>query len=169
MTMTAMNNVGWILLLKGNVTGARNLLSEALRRRRTVLGDDHPETISSLFNLGSLFEMQENFAEAEPLFAEMYQRILVSQVPAPYVAEAISHYGPCLVKLGRYSEAEQPLREAERRLRQTGQEQTENMQKVVWALAEVCNRTDRPDEAAQWRAELAKLTTTTQPATASSG
>jgi tetratricopeptide (TPR) repeat protein len=163
--MVAMNNVGWMLLTNGNFTDAQNLLSEALRRRRTVLGDDHPDTISSLFNLGSLFEKQEHFAEAEPLFAEMYRRILVSQIPAPHVAEAIAHYGPCLVKLGRYTEAEQPLREAERRLRETGQGQTENMQRVMSALAEVCEHTDRPDEAAQWRAELSALQATTQPAT----
>ena len=162
-TMFAMNNVGWILLLNGNVTEAQNLLSEALRRRRTVLGDDHPETISSLFNLGSLFEKQENFFEAEPLFAEVYQRILVSQMPPPHVAEAISHYGPCLVKLGRYTEAEQPLREAERRLRETGQSRTENMHRVMSALAELCDQTNRAEEAVKWRADVAKLQAATQP------
>jgi tetratricopeptide (TPR) repeat protein len=163
LTMIAMNNVGWVLLTNGNFTDAQNLLSEALRRRRSVLGDDHPDTLSALFNLGSLFEKQENFAHAEPLFAEMYQRILVSQIPAPYIAEAISHYGPCLVKLGRYTDAEQPLREAERRLRETGQSQTENMGRVLSGLAEMCDHTKRPDEGVKWRGDLAKLQAATQP------
>ena len=55
-----------------------------------------------------------------------------------------------------------------RRLRDTGQEQHENSARVRAALAEVCDNTNRPEEAAQWRAELAALSSaaaTTQAAT----
>ena len=72
---------------------------------------------------------------------------------------------PVLVRLGRYEEAEAPLREAYARLQETKQSTHARMRWAVWGLAEVCAHLGRPDEAAKWRSELARLEATTQPTT----
>ena len=99
-------------------------------------------------------------------FAELYQWAQRTQYSPAMAARYIARYGPCLVQLHRYQEAEQPLREAHRRLQQTAQQNDPLMREVVAALAEVCDHTNRPDEAAKWRAELALLRAATQPTTA---
>jgi hypothetical protein len=73
----------------------------------------------------------------------------------------MSGWGPCLVKLRRYEQAEPPLREAHRRLSALAPAQASQsagrLRVVIKALADVCDRTSRPDEADKWRAELASL------------
>jgi hypothetical protein len=58
------------------------------------------------------------------------------------------------------------LLEARRVLSENGQTDGDAMRAVLGALAEVCEQTNRPDEAARWRAELAALRPATAPATA---
>jgi hypothetical protein len=89
----------------------------------------------------------------------------VSVAPIPPARKALysSGHGPCLVKIGRYADAERPLLEAYRQLDETGQLEHPVSRAVVRALAEVFNHTNRPEEAAKWRAELAKLEAATRP------
>ena len=41
---------------------------------QTKLGEDHPDTLSSLNNLAALLKAQGNLAEAEPLFREALEK-----------------------------------------------------------------------------------------------
>jgi hypothetical protein len=104
-------------------------------------------------------------AEAERAYAEIYRRVPASKVDSQLAARYLSLWGPCLVKLGRYAEAEPPLREARERLYSAGLAKDQRMLTVLSALAEVCDRTNRPEEAAQWRAKLRELEAATRPAT----
>ena len=77
-------------------------------------------------------------------------------------------HGPCLVRLGRFQEAEAPLREAYTRLRDTDQASSGPMRQVLGALATVCEKSNRADEAEKWRAELRAMPAaqpTTNPST----
>jgi hypothetical protein len=75
----------------------------------------------------------------------------------------MSRYGLALAALERYREAEEPLLEAHRRLKDANLPNHPAMREVVQALADVYEKTNRPDEAAKKRAELATLAATTRP------
>jgi hypothetical protein len=77
----------------------------------------------------------------------------------------MSGYGICLAQhpRPRYAQCGELLLEAHGRLKAAGQEREERMRDVVAALAHVCDQTDRPAEAAKWRAELSVLRAATQP------
>ena len=49
---------------------AEPLFREALQKRRSTLGDAHPDTLTSMNNLAELLRAQGKFGEAEPLFRE---------------------------------------------------------------------------------------------------
>ena len=157
--LLSMNNLAGVLRAKRNPAEAEPLYREALARRRRVSGDDNADTLGVMSNLGSMLRDQGRLAEAEPLLAELYRRARGAQLPPRIAARHLSLYGPCLVKLGRYEEAEPPLRDAHERLAAAGLSNDPRMAAVLAALAEVCERTDRRAEAARWRAAI-------QPATA---
>jgi hypothetical protein len=104
-------------------------------------------------------------ADAEPLLGELYRRSPTAQLPPKSAAVFMAWHGPCLVRLGRFAEAEAPLREAYKRLRETGQVNTGPMRQVLDGLATVCEKSDRAEEAVKWRAELRAIMPTTQSAT----
>ena len=66
-------------------------------------------------------------------------------------------YAFCLVKLGGYAEAEQPLLEAKAQFESANMSRDQRMRDVLRALADVAKHTGRADEAARWRAESDKL------------
>jgi hypothetical protein len=108
--------------------------------------------------------VEQHFSdEAEPLLKELYETAQQVQLNPRSAAGFTSFYGPCLAQLGRYSDAEAPLREAYARMRVTQQEKRERTRIIAQALAEVCEHTDRRDEAARWRAELQSLAAATRP------
>jgi Tfp pilus assembly protein PilF len=49
---------------------AEQLYKEALQGRREVLGPHHPDTLTSLDNLATLYSDQGRHREAEPLYKE---------------------------------------------------------------------------------------------------
>ena len=46
---------------------------EALKIRREVLGNKHPDTAQSIGNLGMLYSYQAQYAKAEPLYLEAFK------------------------------------------------------------------------------------------------
>ena len=164
-TLVVMNNLAALLKNGGKVDEAIELLRDALARYRRTRGEDHPDTLLSMNNLGQAISANGAHAEAEPLFAEVYRRVPQTQIDTRTAAIVMARWGPCLVVLGRYQEAEAPLLEAYRRLLATGQSHASAMVSVLDALADMCDKLNRPDEAAQWRARRAALA---QPASAPS-
>jgi eukaryotic-like serine/threonine-protein kinase len=156
-TLVVMNNLATLLKNRGEVDDAIELLREALARYRRTRGDDHPDTLLSMNNLGQALTANGHYAEAEPLFADVYRLVPQSQMDAKTAAIVMSRWGPCLVELGRHGDAEAPLLEAHRRLTETGQAQAPPMAGVLDGLVKVYERTNRPDEAARWRQQLAAI------------
>ena len=164
-TVTSLNNLGGLLFQKREFAEAEPLFRAAVDGRRRQFGTGHPETLAVLSNLGRSIRAQSRHADAEPVFAELYRLTAASQAPARQAALYMSHWGPCLVELGRLTEAEPALREAHERLTRTSQTRGEHMQRVLAALATVCQQTGRADEAARWRDELSRITSATGPST----
>jgi len=157
-TLTAINNLTQMLRMQGKTAEAEPLSRLALTNMRRTLGDDHPDTLRLLFNLGVLVELQGRTADALPLFEELYRRAGASTSLSPKDAALFcSRYGPALVKLGKYQEAEQPLRRAHEMLTKAGLRTDPRMRDVTAALAEMCDKSARPEEGARWRQQLAEL------------
>ena len=156
-TLTVMNNLATVLKRGGKLDEAIELYREGLDRHRRLLGPNHPNTILSMNNLGQALFAKRDLDEAERLFAEVYRLVPQAQIDPRSSAIVMSRWGPCLVELGRYADAEAPLLEAYRRLTESGQAQAPAMAGVLDGLVKVYERTNRPDEAARWRQQLAEI------------
>jgi tetratricopeptide (TPR) repeat protein len=55
---------------KGEYDRALPLCEECLAKRKRVLGEDHPDTLTSLNNLAGLFESKGEYDRALPLYEE---------------------------------------------------------------------------------------------------
>jgi serine/threonine protein kinase len=166
LTLTTVNNYGVTLGFLNRRAEAVPFYQLVLDGRRRVLGPDHPETLKAMFNCASNLSVLGRHAEAEPIAAELYAKAPRAQVAPAMAAIFTTLYGACLAKQERYDQAEAPLREAYRRMRETGQGADARMRTVTTALADVCEHTNRPDEAARLRSELQAMRPyqTTRPA-----
>ena len=87
---------------------------EALEGFRRVLGNDHPDTLISIANMGSLYTDMGDYAEAEPYFREAlegHRRVLGDG--HHMTLRQVNNMGFLLNKLGRYEEAAKMLKESE--------------------------------------------------------
>lgn len=169
-TISAMTTLSDVLWDQGRLADAEAFVRETLQVCRKVYPDRHPMIVNSMNSLALLLQEQGKYAEAEPLFAELYHWAAAGEISMPdfQVQRIQAGYGPCLTALGRYKEAEEPLRLAYDGLKRTEQQfpdplTRKRLSQVLAALAEVCDHTSRPAEAAKWRTELASLDATTQP------
>lgn len=106
-----MNNLAVFLELLGRRAEAEPFLREALERRRRVLGEDDPDTIQSITNLGGLMRAQGKLAEAYGREAlEKYRRVLGEEHPSTLTG--INNLGSFLLGRGKFAEAETYIREA---------------------------------------------------------
>ena len=168
LTLTVANNLAGMYTAQGRHAEAEPIQRRSLEAWRRVRGPDHPNTIFAENNLGTTLRALKRDAEAEPLYADVYTRAQRAQIPPALAATLIGNYGPTLVRLGKFEQAEAPLLEAHRRLRETNQSANPRMRDVLTSLVTVCERTNRPDDASKWRAALDALPArpTTTPATA---
>ncbi|MCH7995301.1 MAG: tetratricopeptide repeat protein, partial [Planctomycetes bacterium] len=84
-----------------------------LEGKRRVLGDDHPDTLNSINNMGTLLQAQGRLAEAEPYYRESLEgqrRVLGDD--HPNTLASISNMAKLLVEVGKSAEGERLAREA---------------------------------------------------------
>ncbi len=137
LTLNSIAVLGKTLRAMNRTDEARQLLSQNLPIAKTSLGPDHRVTLTMTYDLGLAMMESGAPADAEPLFAELYRRAGKTELHPQQAALFISGYGPCLVALGRYDEAEAPLREAKSRLESAGLQGDARMSTVTEALAKV--------------------------------
>jgi serine/threonine protein kinase/Tfp pilus assembly protein PilF len=104
----------------GLYDAAYPLQASALAIRRRVLGEEHPETLTSVGNMGVLLRDQGRLAEAEPYHREALEksrRTLGEEHPDTLVF--INNMGGLLRSQGRLAEAESYLSEALGKFRRT--------------------------------------------------
>ena len=91
--------------------------AQALQLSREVLGERHPDTLTSLNNLAVLYESQGRYGEAEPLFEQALQlRREVLGERHPDTLTSLNNLAALYESQGRYGEAE-PLYEQALQLR----------------------------------------------------
>ena len=78
-----------------------------------MLGEDHPDTLAAINNLGLLLQAQGKLAEADALFTEAIRSCRRAfPRPHPTTALLLHHHADVLRVTGRLDEAEKPAREA---------------------------------------------------------
>ncbi len=164
-TLIYLGNYITVLRMRGKLDEAEPLAIAGLQNHRRVLGSDHARTLVMMDHLRIVFEQQDKLDEALPLAEELYRRCETSPLPPQRKALFASAYGVLLVKMGKYQDAEQPLRQSYEQLQAANLSADPKTGGVIKALIEVFNQTSRPEEAASWRAKLSTLEASTQPAT----
>ncbi len=105
------------------------LQNSALATRRRVLGEEHPETLFSMNDLGELLYQQSKLVDAEPNFREaLEKRRRVRGEEHPETLLSISNLGLLLQSQGKLTEAEPYVRDAlQKRRRLLGEEHPETL------------------------------------------
>jgi tetratricopeptide (TPR) repeat protein len=165
-TISALDNLGSLLRRQGKLEEAEPVASEAMERARRVLGDEHPQTLIYLANYITVLRTGGKLDQALPLAAELYRRCESSPLPPQRKGTYSSAYGLLLVKMGKYSDAEQPLLRAYEHLQSASRNADPQTREVIEGLIHLLDQTNRPREAAEWRSRLDALGVSTPPATA---
>ncbi len=103
-TLTGLGTITW---RQTDLDATERLWREALEIRRRVLGNDHPDTMTSVNNLASILVDRGDLAGAEPLFLEALEtneRILGSEHVE--IAVNLNNLGYVRLTAGRFAEAE---------------------------------------------------------------
>ncbi len=103
----------------GQLKEAEPKFAEALRLYREILGEEHPDTLSSLNNYAFVLDALGRAAEAEPLYAEaLMRKRKVLGGTHPDTLSGMNNYAAVLVALGRTTDAEPLYAEALRMRRE---------------------------------------------------
>ncbi len=155
----SLSNLGSVLRRKGEYDEAEALYREALAIVRAALPEEHPVIAARLERLALVLIDQRQYAEAEALLRDS---LAIRQKALPSgghtFAAAESRLGACLTLAGKYEEAEALLLRSHEVLKDCPEDATpvqrmaleENVRRVV----QLYEASDRPAQAAQWRAKL---------------
>ena len=110
--LTRMHNRATTLMKQGKLTEAREMSRQVLERSRTVLGPEHPDTLSRMFDLGLALHAGRRFRDAEQVFRQLLplrEKVLGPSHPDTFAAiDAICEE---LFNLRKYEEARKLLEE----------------------------------------------------------
>jgi len=102
-----MSDYGEFLMRQKRVDEAAPLLTEVLETRQRVLGEDHPETLTSHANVGWVYWARGNLRGAEPHYRQtMEGRLRVLGEDHPHTLLVMGQYANLLKRLGNKEEAE---------------------------------------------------------------
>jgi hypothetical protein len=90
-----MNNLAFILWEQGHDTRAAELEEEVLEIRKRVLGQEHPQTLTSMHNLAFTLLKQGFHTRAKDLLTRAYdgrKRVLGAEHPSTLETEEILSY-----------------------------------------------------------------------------
>ncbi|MCA2718011.1 MAG: tetratricopeptide repeat protein [Microcystis sp. M169S2] len=98
---------------QGKYNEAIPLAEQALAIRKQQLGENHPDSASSLNNLAGLYESQGRYSEAEPLYTQALA-IRQQQLGANHIstANSLNNLANLYHRQGRYAEAEPLFKQA---------------------------------------------------------
>ncbi len=101
--------VGNCLNSDGRWKEAETLLVQVMKFRKTTLGEEHPDTLTSMNNLALLFRCQGKYEAAEPLYKETLQlRKKVLGEEHPRTLTSMNNLAVLFYSQGKY-EAAEPL------------------------------------------------------------
>ncbi|MDY7109654.1 MAG: tetratricopeptide repeat protein [Planctomycetota bacterium] len=127
---------------------ARPQLARALEIRQHHLGDDHPDTLTSVHRMGLLLSLTGAYDEAKTYYREaLKDRRRVLGEDAPDTLISLHNLGALCTSTGRFEEAEIYLREAlERRRRVLGDDDPATLSSLSY-VGRVLKARGRLDEA----------------------
>jgi tetratricopeptide (TPR) repeat protein len=100
-------STGWYLYLRGEYKTAEKVVRMSVEGREKVLGPEHPDTLASVNNLGSVLERQGKYEEAEAIHRRALEgREKVLGPEHPDTLSSVDNLGLILSRQGKYEEAE---------------------------------------------------------------
>jgi Flp pilus assembly protein TadD len=63
-----MNNLATLYYSQGKYEKAESLLEERLEKKKSILGDEHPEALTSMSNLATSYNRQGKYEKAKQLY-----------------------------------------------------------------------------------------------------
>jgi len=107
-----MHNRATVLMKQGKLAEATEVSRQVLERSRTVLGPEHPDSLSRMFDLGLALHVGGSFRDAEQVFRQLLplrEKVLGPSHPDTFAAiDAICEE---LFNLRKYEEARELLEE----------------------------------------------------------
>ena len=112
-TATHLNALTIALKSRRDFKGALASESEALRLFRLSLGDDHPESVNAMSNVGALLFLDEDFEAAIPILQEALRRTLSQFGPGHRETAVVrANYGFALARSGQLLQGENEIQAA---------------------------------------------------------
>jgi tetratricopeptide (TPR) repeat protein len=155
LTASAMATLGLLYKRQGRYDEAEPLLVEALEVGRRVLGEEHPDTLPTMHDLAYVYSQQGRHREAEPLYRGALEgrRRILGEAHDDTLA-SLGGLVLCLIELGVFEQAE-PLAIEYYELGEGGDEpRPDETQAAIELLVELYEAWGKPEQAAQWRAQL---------------
>jgi serine/threonine protein kinase/tetratricopeptide (TPR) repeat protein len=150
-TLVALNNLAFIHSVQGKLEESAAEFQRVIEARRRVLGSDHPYTISSLFSLHWVYTAQKREGpEVDAIVEELSQPTVFEKLGESQKTTILTRKGLLLYREGKLEQAEETLLKAIQRL-EALKEPPEALGEVKRALAELFERTNRPEKAAKYR------------------
>jgi tetratricopeptide (TPR) repeat protein len=153
--MTSENNLAIIYSRTGRVAEAEKLYKEDYEVSRKLLGDEHPDLLAAISNLGRIYIAEKKYDEAERILAKGVATAN-KVVPRDFYGRGmiLLSYGETLVATHRTREAEPYLVEAYAVLRPIKGADDPGVGFCVKTLTGFYEQTGRPAEAAKWRSRI---------------
>ena len=153
-TLNVKHNLAMLLTAQGNSSEAAKLHRETLEAKLRVFGPEHPQVLSSMNGLGMALTAEEDFDEAVAIFEELVA-LADNQYQSTHRKSVLyrMHYGDCLLKMGRTSEAEEVLTQMYVGLRDALGPSHSSTMEVAELLVGLYEAEGQPEKAAKYRAE----------------
>lgn len=148
----SLDNLGVVLAQRGQFDEAIELVRQASSIYRRVHPDGHPDLATNLFNLGSLLCLRGRDSEALTCFNDaLSQRLRFFDSSSGPVMTTQMVRGECLIRLGRYDEAESTLLSIEEHGTQIQLANPALLRRIRDDLVVLYDNLNKPEQAASWR------------------
>ncbi len=110
---SVLHNLGWVADTRGDLPTALQWYEQSLVAKRTLLGDDHPQTINTRVQIASVLASMDRLPEAEALLVALLpdaERRMGAR--STQIASIWNELGSVRQDLGRYPEAAEAYRHA---------------------------------------------------------
>ena len=149
-----LNHLGQLLRRRSRLGDAEPLLREAVSIFRQRLGSTHQNVLVTMNSLAQVLMALGNSSGAEPVLRELIGLAeTTSEGPGPLTGIQTS-YGECLMRLGRFDDAEQVLLAAHAALKDDPRPRPRQSQRIIHRLVELYAGRGKDDKAAEFRALL---------------
>ncbi len=127
-----LNHLGRYMHFRARLNEAESLYTKSLEIREPILGSNHPDVASSLFNQGWLRLDQGRYTEAEPLLLQSLT-IRKQALDSDHldISTSFSHLGHLYIRMGRYFDAEDVFNQA-LRIREKKSDQADPDTVAIW-------------------------------------